>query len=89
MFNTAHILVGLGFVAAGAAMVKYTFQMVNITGTQDWIENITGTGSTYGVYKIFGVLLVVAGLMFATGLGNNLLDFLFSPLRHIFSPPGA
>ena len=89
MFDPGHIIIGLIMAGLGVAMVKYTFQLVNITGNQQWIEKYAGGGSTYGVFKLFGVLLAIAGIMFATGFGNNLMDFLFSPLKSIFRPPGA
>ena len=89
MFSLSHILIGLGMVAAGVALTKYSFQIMNFTGQQDWIDRIAGPGNTNGVYKLFGVVLVLAGLLFATGFGNNLMDFIFSPLRRIFTPPSA
>ena len=88
MFNLGHLLIGIIMIAGGIAMVKYTFQLTNITGRQDWLERYTGSGSTYGVYKLFGVFLVLVGILFATGFGNNVLDFLFSPLRSVFRPIG-
>jgi hypothetical protein len=86
MFSFSHLLIGLGFIAAGILFVKYTFQIMNMTGRQDWIEKYTGGGTTYGIFKLFGVVLVFVGILFATGFGNNLLNFLFAPLRHIFAP---
>jgi hypothetical protein len=86
MFNIGHILIGLFMTAAGVVIVKYTFKVVNITGRQDWLERYTGSGSTYGMYKLFGVFLVIIGILFATGFGNNVVDFLFSPLKSVFHP---
>ena len=87
MFNLSHILIGLTMIGLGILMVKYTFQIANMTGKQDWIEKYTGAGSTYGVYKMFGVALVLSGILFATGFGGNLINFIFSPLKAVFSPP--
>lgn len=70
----------------GVVAVKYTFNLVNITGSQDWLEQFTGPGSTYGMYKIFGVLLVIVGVLVATGFGAPVMNFIFSPLKHVFSP---
>jgi hypothetical protein len=86
MFNFSHLLIGLFMVAAGMAMIKFTFKVLNITGQQAWLERYTGSGSTYGMYKLFGVFLVIVGILFATGFGNNVIEFIFSPLKGIFRP---
>jgi uncharacterized membrane protein YidH (DUF202 family) len=78
------ILLGLALVVAGIAFVKFTFQITNFTGRQDWIESIAGSGQTYGVYKLLGVALVLLGLLIATGFGINVLNWVFSPLRALF-----
>jgi hypothetical protein len=88
MFNIGHILIGLFMIGAGILFVKFTFKIVGITGNQQWLEKYTGSGSTYGIYKLFGVFLVIIGILFATGFGNNVLDFMFSPLKSIFRPLG-
>ncbi len=83
-FTFSHFFIGLTMVAIGVIGVKFTFQIVNLTGPQDWLERFTGPGSTYGIFKIFGVLLAIAGLIFATGYGWELMNFLFSPLKGLF-----
>ena len=88
MFDIAHILIGLGLMACGVLMVKFTFWILNVTGQQQWLEKYTGSGSTYGMYKLFGVFLVIVGILFATGFGTNVIDFLFSPLKSVFHPLG-
>jgi len=89
MFNLSHVLIGLAMMVGGIAMIKYTFQLANITGSQDWIERFTGSGTTYGIYKLFGVFIVIVGVLFATGFGNNVIAFIFSPLKSVFRPPGS
>ena len=79
-------LIGLAMTVLGVGMVKYTFQVMNFTGRQDWIERYAGSGSTYGVFKIFGVALVIGGILFATGFGNDVLNFILSPLLNAFRP---
>jgi len=71
---------------AGVGFVKYTFQITNLTGRQDWLERYTGSGSTYGVYKLFGVFLVIVGILWATGFGGDVINFLFAPVYNIFRP---
>jgi hypothetical protein len=86
MFSFTGLLIGLGMIIVGVLGVKFTFQIVNTTGNQDWIERFTGSGSTYGIYKIFSVFLILLGLLVATGFGNNVMEFLFSPFKSLFTP---
>jgi hypothetical protein len=86
MINTSNIITGLVMTILGVVGVKYTFQLVNITGSQDWIERFAGPGTTYGIYKLFSVVLVLIGILIATGFGNPVMEFLFSPLKGLFSP---
>lgn len=72
-------------VIAGVLLTKYALWARNATGAQDWLENITGLGTTTGMYKVFGVIIVFLGFMIATGLGNNLLGFVLGPFVHMFS----
>jgi hypothetical protein len=83
------ILIGGGMVLAGVLLVRYTFKIVNMTGRQDWIEHFTGSGTTYGIYKILGVILVLLGFMVASGFGNDVLSWLLSPLHSTFHDLGS
>ncbi len=89
MFSLSHFFIGLIVAALGTAAIKYNFQLVNMTGSQDWIESKLGGGSTYFVYKIFGLLAIVCGLLYATGLATPFFDWLLSPFAGIFSPLGS
>lgn len=88
MFTISGLITGLALIALGILGVKYTFWLHNVTGPQNWLERYTGSGSTYGVYKIFSALLVLIGILFATGFGHNVMSFFFSPLAHLFRPSG-
>lgn len=84
MFDITHILVGLIAAALGVLALKYNYQLVGITGNPDWIESKLGGGSTYFVYKIFALLLVLGGILYATGLIGPVLEVIFSPLKGVF-----
>lgn len=62
-------------------MVKYSYQVVGFTGRQDWIESKVGQGSTYFVYKIFGIIAIFGGFLYAINLYAPFLTWFFSPLR--------
>lgn len=85
-FTLSGFVIGLLAAGAGALALKYNFQLVNLTGHQDWIESKLGAGSTYGVYKIVSVLLALGGVIYAVGLGDAVFGWLFSPLKGFFSP---
>jgi hypothetical protein len=89
MFSLTGLLVGLAMVGFGLLTLKYTFWLHNTTGPQSWIERYLGSGSTYGVYKILGVLLVIIGVLVGTGFGDNVMGFFFAPLVNIFRAGGG
>ena len=89
MFTLSGFITGTIMTVLGLLGVKYTFWIHRVTGAQDWLERYTGPGSTYGIYKIFFALLVLMGILFATGFGHNVMSFFFSPLTHLFKPVGS
>jgi len=86
MFTWFHFFIGILVTALGAVALRYNYQLVGITGRQDWIENKLGAGSTYWVFKLLALTVVVGGVLYATGFGNSVFNFLLSPLRGLFAP---
>lgn len=84
MFNFSHVITGLVLVVIGVLFVRFSFQIGNFTGSQDWIESKLGPGTTYGVYKILGVVAAVGGILYATGLSDPVLGWLLTPLINMF-----
>jgi hypothetical protein len=84
MFSFAHLIYGIILIGLGVVGLKYNYQIVNFTGRQDWIESKLGGGSTFLAYKVFALLVVVAGLLLATGLADPILRSLTSPLQGVF-----
>ena len=87
MFSFTNLGIGIIVVAIGVVSLKYNFQVVGITGRQDWIERRLGGGSTYFAFKLFSVLAIFAGLIFMTGLSTPFFTWLLSPLRGLLTPP--
>lgn len=85
-FTLSGFIIGLLVAGAGALALKYNFQLVNMTGHQDWIESKLGAGSTYGVYKILSVLIALGGVIYAVGLGDAVFGWLLSPFEGLFQP---
>jgi hypothetical protein len=84
MISLGSIFTGLVMVALGVLGLRYTFQLVNLTGSQDWIESKLGSGSTFGTYKIFALLLVAIGILETLGLMTGIMNWLLTPLRGLF-----
>lgn len=81
------IVYGIIAIIIGTVMLKFNYQLVNLTGRQDWIESKLGSGTTYLAYKIFAVLVVLIGILVATGLGVPFENWALSPLKHVFNVP--
>lgn len=88
-FSLSHLFIGLAFAGFGILFVKYSFALTRITDDQGWLERFTGPGSTNGVYKLFGVLLVILGILVGSGFGADVMNFLLSPFSSIFKNLGS
>ncbi len=84
MFSLAHLIYGIILVGLGVVALKYNYQIVGFTGRQDWIESKLGAGSTYLAYKLVALIVVIFGLLLATGLANPALNSLLGPLKTAF-----
>ncbi|OGL59660.1 hypothetical protein A3H10_02915 [Candidatus Uhrbacteria bacterium RIFCSPLOWO2_12_FULL_46_10] len=84
----SRILWGLIITAAGAGIVIYTEPIFSFFGSVDWAEQwIPFYGGSRLSYKLFGILLVVIGLMMLTGLLGPVILWLFGGLFSGFTPP--
>lgn len=86
MFTLNGLLIGLAMIGIGVLIVRFSYPLTSITGSQDWLERFTGPGTTNFMYKMFGLALIIGGLLAATGYGNNAMSFVLSPLVNMFSP---
>ncbi len=66
-------------------MLKFNFQLVGLIGHLPSVESRMGSGSTYTFFQLIAILLVLFGILWATGLGTVVLTFLLSPLIKMFS----
>lgn len=81
-----NFIYGMLITALGVVMLKYNYQLVGITGRQDWIEKYLGSGSTYLAFKLVSVVLVFGGILFGFGLLDNILDPILMPLGEAIFP---
>lgn len=79
------LLYGSLAIGAGIILLKYNFQVVNnFTGRLDFVEAKLGAGSTYLVYKLLALLLVLGGILYIAGYFDNVVGWLLSPLTGLF-----
>lgn len=65
----------------GFLLVKYNNWIVNNFGYIDWAEHYLGTyGGTRLLWKTIGVLFIVGAFLVISGLMNNVLYAIFSPI---------
>jgi hypothetical protein len=77
------ILYSLIAITIGTLALKFNYVLVNSTFRLEWIESKLGPGSTYLVYKLAAIALVLGGILYLT-FGGAFFNWLFSPLRGFF-----
>lgn len=79
------IIYGTILIVIGVTTLKFNYQIVGITGRQDWIEDRLGSGSTYFIFKLFSIILITIALAYITGYAAPIARWLFSPLARVFN----
>ncbi len=62
-----HIIYGILGVVAGILYIKYSPQITHASGSFGWAEKYLGSGGTYTMHKLIGVLLIVISILSMTG----------------------
>ena len=52
---------------AGFLMIKYYFEIKQMTGSIPWAEKVFGSAGTYTLIKLIGVLIMIGSLLYLTG----------------------
>lgn len=89
MFDLHHIFYGLLFIVIGVVSLKYNYQLVGFTGHPEWIESKLGSGSTYAVYKMLSVLIILGAIIYMIGAGDAVMNWLLSPIAGFFHGGGS
>lgn len=66
------IIVFLILLALGIAILRYTEPLVRMFGYNDLAEKYFGRGGSYTMWKLFGIILMIIGLLY---LGGTLTFF--------------
>lgn len=78
------IIFGLVAITAGTLGLKYNFALSNTFPRLEFFERNLGAGSSYGIYKIICLGLVIGGILYMTGFGPAILSWLLAPLGALF-----
>jgi len=81
----SNFLFGLFVIAIGVGLLRFNFKLTNSFSRSNWFERNLGSGSTYIVFQLVAVLAVILGVLIMFGLGDNVMEWIFSPIRGIFN----
>jgi tetrahydromethanopterin S-methyltransferase subunit C len=84
----ANFFIGLVFVAIGVAMLHFNFQLTNSFSKNNVFERKLGAGSSYLVFQVVAILVVVWGTLQTFSLHDNLTSWALSPVRDFFDRTG-
>ena len=74
-------LIMLIFTITGILVLMNTEQIVNTTGRVGWAERHLGGAGTFTLYKLIGIVIIVVGMLWGTGLFDSVfggvIRFLF------------
>lgn len=82
------VILGLIAIVVGTAGLRYNFALTNTFPRLEFFERNLGAGSSYGIYKIICLVLVIGGILYMFGFGPGILSWLLSPLAKLF-PTGS
>ena len=68
-------------------MIIYRQKIKDFTGNIDFAEKYLGSGGTYTLILIIGVLLFIVTLMYVTGSLQSFMRTVFGPI--FFAPPAG
>ena len=83
--SIAGFFYGVILIFIGFLILKYNYQVTNMFSRNNVFERYLGSGSTYFVMKIAGLLVMLLGLLMMFGLADDTLRWLVSPLTNLIS----
>lgn len=78
------IILGILLAFGGTMMVIKTEWLLENFGRISWFEEKLGTegGSRLG-YKLLGIIVIIAGILFITGTSGDFANWALSPLTNV------
>jgi hypothetical protein len=62
-----NFMIGLLVIGLGVVIIKYTRQTYEFVGSFAWAEKFFGIGGTISALKIFGLVFIAVGALYALG----------------------
>ena len=78
------IFLGLIAIIVGTLGLRYNFAMSNTFPRLEFFERNLGSGSSYGIYKLICLILVIGGILYMTGFGPTVVGWLLAPIVGLF-----
>lgn len=69
-----NILIGILLIIIGFLIVWKSRKFIDFFGTIDWAEVKLGGGGTNLMYKLVGIISILVGFIWATGMWNAFLN---------------
>lgn len=76
---------GLILIIIGVVLLKNNFKVTNLFSRYNWFEQKLGPGSTYMIFQLVSILVVIFGVIVMFGLGDNVVNFILSPFENLFT----
>ena len=78
-------IIGMG---VGITLAVYSYSIINkFTGKIRIAENVLGSGETYDVVRILGVIITFVSMFVMFGWANFIYDLIVGALSGMFSEP--
>ncbi len=74
------IIVGIFGIPLGFIIMIYRYQIKQFTGSIPWAEQYLGSGGTYNLYVIIGLIISMVSLMYALGTIQDLFNGALGPI---------
>ena len=74
------IIVGIFGIPLGFIIMIYRYQIKQFTGSIPWAEQYLGSGGTYYLYVIIGLIISMVSLMYALGTIQDLFNGALGPI---------
>ena len=73
-------LISLIIIAIGILVTIKSEKILNFFGYSDWAETkFRMWGGSRGMYKLFGIILILGGILYMTGMIESILLAIFAP----------
>lgn len=71
-------------IIGGILILKNNYQVAN-NFRISFAEQHMGSGGSFALWKVFGVLIILAGMTVVFGIYDNILSWALSPLTNLFN----